>query len=202
MRLLPVDTISRNAVGRTGFEPVTSPVSGNFRDGSGCLPPSGWVERGALTWANILGGSGWVWGRLMALALICGSHGFGLPVEQDRQGLWRGLATCPVFAADRLANLSSNIVLMRRVQGREYEPDGGVARDLATGRSVPGAGQLPGGKGSGGGAGGDVRSAPGDNARFGAVWQRARIGAYCVAVRDRRACGRPQDRPGRIRPVS
>lgn len=32
-------------------------------------------------------------------------------------------------------------MLMRRVQGREYEPDGGVARDLAAGRSVPGVGE-------------------------------------------------------------
>jgi hypothetical protein len=28
-RLSPVDTISKNGVGRTGFEPVTSSVSGN-----------------------------------------------------------------------------------------------------------------------------------------------------------------------------
>ena len=63
-------------MGRTGFEPVTSSVSGNFRTIPGVCHRRTEFERGALTWVNILGGSGWAWGRLMALAPICGSHGF------------------------------------------------------------------------------------------------------------------------------
>ena len=127
-------------VGRTGFEPVTSSGSGKFRTvwvsvtvglSSGGEPDpgehSGRVGLGPET-ADGVGSH------------LC-SHGFGLPVEQDRQGPWRGLATCPVFAANRLANLGSNIALPRRVQGRECEPAGGVARVLAAGRSVPGAGE-------------------------------------------------------------
>ena len=58
---------------------------------------------GSLTWANILGGSGWVWGRLMALALICaltasgcrsskivkGRGGLLLPVRSSLLTDWR-----------------------------------------------------------------------------------------------------------------
>ena len=75
----PLDTISKNVVGRTRFELVTSSVSGNFRTVLGVCHRRTGSSGEPLTWADILGGSGWVWGRLMALALICGSHGFGLP---------------------------------------------------------------------------------------------------------------------------
>jgi diaminopimelate decarboxylase len=82
---LPARDGCSKIVGRTGFEPVTSSGSGKFRT-VWVSVTVGLSRAGALTRANIPGGSGWVRRRLIALALICGSHGFGLPVEQDRQG--------------------------------------------------------------------------------------------------------------------
>jgi hypothetical protein len=61
-------------VGRTGFEPVTSSVSGKFRAVFGV-----WHRRTAsngepLIWTKSLNGSCWVWRRLNTLAPISGSH--------------------------------------------------------------------------------------------------------------------------------
>jgi hypothetical protein len=66
-------------VGRTRFELVTSSVSGNFMAVWGVCDRRTESNRESLTWEEFLAGSGSVGGRLMALALICGSH-----------GLWRG----------------------------------------------------------------------------------------------------------------
>ena len=200
MRLLPVDTISRNAVGRTGFEPVTSPVSGNFRDGSGCLPPSGWVERGALTWANILGGSGWVWGRLTALASSAGLDALGSAGRARSSG--RGGAPRPVRSSLLTdERICFQIVPTRLRQGARHGADGEAARGPATGPSLSGAVIREAGKAWEEGAGGDVRSCA-----WGRCWVRGgtdeRASEPTAQPSGSRACGRPQDRPGRTRPVS
>ena len=62
-------------VGRTGFEPVTSSVSGNSIAVWGVCDGRTESNGESLTWEEFLAGSCSVGGRLMALALICGSHG-------------------------------------------------------------------------------------------------------------------------------
>ena len=74
MTLLGLDRFSKNGVGRTGFEPVTSSVSGN----SGAVP-SVCDRRAESNWEPVtceknLAGSRYVRGRLNTLAPISGSH--------------------------------------------------------------------------------------------------------------------------------
>ena len=68
-----IDEFSK-IVGRTGFEPVTSSVSGKSRVVPGVC--HGWTASNGepLTCAKILGGSRWVRGHLNTLAPIPGSH--------------------------------------------------------------------------------------------------------------------------------
>jgi hypothetical protein len=61
-------------VGRTGFEPVTSSVSGNSGAVSGVCHRRTESNYEPLTCERILGTSRWVWGRLTALAPTCGSR--------------------------------------------------------------------------------------------------------------------------------
>jgi hypothetical protein len=56
-RLPLMDTISKNTVGRTGFAPVTSSVSGKSRAVSGVCHRRAESNGEPLTWANILTGS-------------------------------------------------------------------------------------------------------------------------------------------------
>ena len=65
--------MASDLVGRTGFEPVTSSVR-EIQACSGNLSSSNWSGRGSPPPARLLQGSGWVRGRLIASALIRGSH--------------------------------------------------------------------------------------------------------------------------------
>src|SRR5580658_547079 len=72
--LSSLDKISKNGVGRTGFEPVTSSVSGKPRPISSVCLRRTESNGEPLTCTDILRGSGCVRGRLIALAPISGSH--------------------------------------------------------------------------------------------------------------------------------
>ena len=66
---------SKNGVGRTGFEPVTSSVSGNSRTVPGVCHRRTESNGEPVTCEKILTGSRYVRGRLNTLAPISGSHG-------------------------------------------------------------------------------------------------------------------------------
>jgi len=63
-RLPSLNVVSKKVVGRTGFEPVTSSVSGKSRAVSGVCHRRTESNAEPLTWANILDGSCWVRWRL------------------------------------------------------------------------------------------------------------------------------------------
>jgi hypothetical protein len=72
--LSALDRISKNVVGRTGFEPVTSSVSGKSRPVIGVCHRRTESNGEPLTCPNIPSTSRCVWGQLNTLAPICGSH--------------------------------------------------------------------------------------------------------------------------------
>ena len=84
-----LDRFSKNGVGRTGFEPVTSSVSGNF----GVSVTVGLSSSGEpLTCQKILATSRWVWGRLNTLAPISGSHDARRAGFRSKRQAHRGLS--------------------------------------------------------------------------------------------------------------
>ena len=66
--------MASDLVGRTGFEPVTSSVSGKSRPVPGICHRRTESNGEPFTCEKLLGGSRWVRGRLIASALIRGSH--------------------------------------------------------------------------------------------------------------------------------
>jgi hypothetical protein len=89
---LPVlDRFSKNAVGRTGFEPVTSSVSGNSRTVPCVCRCRTESNREPLTCEKNLAGSSYVRERLNTLAPLSGSHGVGGTGSRSRRQDHRGL---------------------------------------------------------------------------------------------------------------
>ena len=110
---------SKNGVGRTGFEPVTSSVSGNSRTVPGVC--HGRAESNCEPWTctNVLTGSRWVCGHLNTLAPISGSH----RLSKDAMGSWgvtpgavRG--TCCVLDVTRVGEAKAGVAGCAPGQGR------------------------------------------------------------------------------------
>jgi hypothetical protein len=124
LRLSPLDTISENVVGRTGFEPVTSSMSGKSRADPGVCHRRTESNGEPLTCGKNLIGSCYVRGRLNTLAPISGSHSVWSAGSRSRRQIDVGCSVpirSPLRGRGQLANQSS-----RDVQaGGEWPPAGG-----------------------------------------------------------------------------